>query len=127
MTNLEAKCAACAKDIVGLAANQKPEDQKREARKLENELRKAAGILAEDGLYAFFIFLRYRKMDNLNRSWGHLATFLTEHKVGTFVGNFRDDEKAVITVTESLERLLFAKDMIRQILIYALYGLRAVR
>jgi hypothetical protein len=119
MINLEAACAECAKEIVGLARN-----KKQKARKIENELRKAAGILAENGLYAFFIYLRYREC---HQEWNQLAKFLNDQKVGDFSGSFGDDEKTVILVTKVYDQLIFGKDLLRQALIYSLYGLRAVR
>jgi hypothetical protein len=129
MLSLEPECAACAQDITRHACN-----KKEYARDLENRLRNALQILQEQGLYAFFLFLRYkRKAKNefeeldLEKVWNHLAKLFTDIKLATFEGKFNADENQVISITHSLIKLRVIRFLISQTLVYTLYGLRAIK
>lgn len=124
MLSLEPECAACAQKISDLAGG-----EKKAARDLENRLRNALQILQEQGFYAFFLFLRYKQSEELDleQSWKHLADLFTKVKLAVFRGTFRDDENQVISLTSSLVKLRITRFLIIQTLVYALYGLRAIK
>jgi len=125
-TNLDTYCANCANDIVALSGTSRDKD-------LENRLNNALGVLQEDGFYAFYLFLKYRKLDRESRGgddrawpvWPRLAQLLRNDAVGAPLPQGADDT-AVIQMTEDLQKLLLAKQLTERTLIYARYGLRSL-
>lgn len=120
-TNLDAYCARCANEIVGLSDH----GQKRD-KELENRLNNALGVLQEDGFYAFYLFLKYRDLDQPPKDvWSLLRALLRNDAVGAPLPQGADDT-AVIQMTEDLQKLLLAKQLTERTLIYARYGLRSL-
>lgn len=124
-TNLDAHCAHCANDIVAMSGTGRDKD-------LENRLNNALGVLQEDGFYAFYLFLKYRKLDHLAQDtddkawpvWPRLVELLRNPEVGTpLQGN---NDAAVVQLTEDLQKLLLAKQLTERTLIYARYGIRSL-
>ncbi len=117
-TNLDAYCAHCAHQIVELSG---PNCDK----ELENRLNNALAVLQEDGVYAFYLFLKYRKLDRGPWPvWPILAELLQNPELGSpLQGN---DDLAVIQMSESLHRLLLVKQLAERTLIYVRYGLRSL-
>jgi len=60
--------------------------------------------------------------------WCHLAALLRDPEVGGLLesSNGPDDAQALIALTEDLHKLVLAKQLMQQTLIYARYGLRAL-
>lgn len=120
-TNLDFHCAQCAHEIVALSDH----GQKRD-KELENRLNNALGVLQEDGFYAFYLFLKYRKLDQPPKDvWGLLKALLRNDIVGAPLPQGNDDT-AVIQMTENLQKLLLAKQLTERTLVYARYGLRSL-
>jgi len=118
-TNLDAHCAQCAHDIVALSGPNR-------GKELENRLNNALGVLQEDGLYAFYLFLKYRDLDQPPKDvWGLLKALLRNDIVGAPLPQGNDDT-AVIQMTENLQKLLLAKQLTERTLVYARYGLRSL-
>jgi hypothetical protein len=125
-TNLDAHCAQCAHNIVALSGANRDKD-------LENRLNNALGVLQEDGFYAFYLFLKYRKLNQESRGgddkawpvWPKLAELLQSEVVGAPLPQGNDDD-AVIQMTEDLRKLLLAKQLTERTLVYARYGLRSL-
>lgn len=93
---------------------------------LENNLRKALGVLREDGVYAMFLWLenkdkniRKRLVDLLNES-GIRKYFLngsdnfSEEDFGRFCEKLKE-------ALRDIDKLLFMKKLLERTLIYALY------
>jgi hypothetical protein len=126
--NLDAHCARCANEIVALSDHGQQRDKE-----LENRLNNALGVLQEDGFYAFYLFLKYRKLDQEPRGgedkawpvWPKLAELLRNEAVGAPLGVGADDT-TVIEMTEDLQKLLLAKQLTERTLVYARYGLRSL-
>ncbi len=116
--NLDAHCARKAQEIVGLADGKRDKD-------LENRITDALAVLEEQGIYACYLYLRYQKQTKV---WCHLAALLRDPEVGGLLesSNGPDDAQALIALTDDLHKLVLAKQLMQQTLIYARYGLRAL-
>ena len=124
ISNLDFLCSNCAQAIVELASNNKKE--------LENRITNALGVLQEDGVYSFYLFLKYRKMDQPTEPgssqwpvWQKMAELLRNDEIGQPLSNEIDD-RAVIELTNNLSNLLLAKQILERVLIFARYGLRSL-
>ncbi len=125
MKNLDALCAATARALV--AAGEQAEKHKKGGRKeILNRLTNALGVLQEDGVYAFFLFLKREGL--LDNIWQVCAGLLRQKAVGEMLpaADKKSDEDLLIEMTENLDHLLLAKDLLQRTLIYARYGLRAL-
>lgn len=124
--NLDFYCAQCAQGIVALSSPNRDKE-------LETRLNNALGVLQEDGFYAFYLYLKYRKLDHERHGdedkawpvWPRLAELLRNADVGAPLPQ-GTDEDTVIQMTEDLEKLLLAKQLMQRTLIYARYGLRSL-
>jgi hypothetical protein len=105
------------------------------AKKSENTVTKALGVLQEDGVYACFIYLLAQEKDNGKVVVAEMLYLL--EKLG-FSANklIKEDGKINLSpqsvlnhitdnVTQNLERLLLTKETLEQMLIYARYGAKA--
>jgi hypothetical protein len=111
MINLDIKCAEWA-EIISAKAD-------------DTAITTALSVLEEQGLYAFFLFLESKKYHDLSRE---CKTFLqnTPDKSDPFLKNSREDDfKNLRDLTEKLDRLLWARDLLIQTLIYARYHAKA--
>jgi len=82
----------------------------------ENLLRKSLGVLQEDGLYAFVIYLEKEK-NNIKEA---IEKFLEEGKVLKENEDLKNQE-----IYTNLHRLLMTKSVIEKMLIYAIYHIKA--
>ncbi len=89
----------------------------------ENNLRKALGVLKEDGVYAMFLWLQDKDKTIVNR----IVLFLNEDKIRElFLGkNFSNDFNVLCgelqEIACDLDRLLLMKKLLERTLVYALY------
>jgi hypothetical protein len=122
MKNLDALCAATARQLVALAEKRKAN----EAKDLQNRLTNGLGVLQEDGVYAFYLYLKREKLED--KVWPICADLLRHEAVGKMLPHpgKKNDEDLLIEMTENLDHLLLAKDLLQRTLIYARYGLRAL-
>ncbi|HEY8541247.1 MAG TPA: hypothetical protein VIL29_02615 [Pseudothermotoga sp.] len=117
MHNLDFVCVKIAQEIVSSSGDEK--------KKLENNLRKALGVLQEDGVYAMFLWLEDK--DKTVRE--KLTGLLNEPEIRRYLLNdsarFSRDFAAfcrnLAEVAKDIDKLLFMKRIIERILIYALY------
>lgn len=91
----------------------------------ENILRKALGVLQEDGVYAMFLWLdsennslRQKLKEILNES--QIKKYLLDNSE-KFEDNFADFCKILAEVARDIDKLLFMKKILERTLIYALY------
>jgi len=93
----------------------------------ENILRKALGVLKEDGIYAMFLWIESKSKDSDTR--GNIVNLLNEDNIKDYLlgnsGNFTNDFKDFCTklrdVSKSINKLFFLKKILERTLTYALY------
>ena len=115
--NLDAACAALGHELG--TSGQKPKDT-------ENSITKALGVLEEQGVYAFFLYLHAREK-TLGRNFSEkLMKFLREN-VGRVPSDRNQNEPfdALQELAKDLDALLFARDLLHQVLVYARYHAKA--
>ena len=130
--SIEAHCARYGSQI---EQNRGPE---KEAKKLEATTRNALGVLREEGLFAFYIYLGYRWKEGGHVIWPQVWGLWGDQAIGPLIKKsesndqnkdpkeqWRQSREHVITLTENLNDLLLAREVTERTLIYALYGLRA--
>jgi hypothetical protein len=119
--NLDYLAAKYAQTII-----QKTKDKK--ASDIENTITKALGVLQEDGVYACFLYLLAREKENgavvvdemLNLLSSLPFSWQTPTNNSNEILRFINEQ-----VTKDLERLLLAREVLEQMLIYARYGAKA--
>ena len=132
--NLDSLCAVHGRGIISDA--EITQTQKREA---DGYLTKALGVLQEDGLYAFYLYLAYRekKTKALPETQKHSLRLLcnelrlTHEKIGEEDLNDpqkRKDKSFIVAekLVQDLDKLLFAKDLLEQMLVYARYHAKSL-
>lgn len=119
MLNLDYICMQCAQKI-----------DVNSDRNLANHLRKALGVLQEDGVYAMFLWLedkekkrvREELIDMLNRP--EIRECLLEDS-SSFPDSFKEFCERLRDVARDIYKLLFMKRLIERTLIYSLYHAKA--
>lgn len=113
MLNFDVKCAQLAEKLAEGANSER-----------ENLLTGGLGVLQEQGVYAFFLFLESTKKENSKLISRKCARFLGDQ--GFFANNgskkLFDDLKLL---AEKLDDLLFARELLMQALVYARYHAKA--
>lgn len=129
IVNLDAVCARYAYKIVDQEAPRHtlPESDKS---KLENTITKSLGVLQEQGVYAFFLFLAHAKKEKgAKQITKQTLSLLRYNQVGVLQekqANEQDDFPALQKLTEDLDQLLLARELLEQTLIYARYHAKAL-
>lgn len=114
MTNLDYICAKIGQNLV-----------ENEKDKKENTLRKALGILQEDGVYAMFLWLEKedskirKKLNNLLNENEITSKLLSDSK--SFPDDFKGFCEKLQEVAKDIDKLLFLKKILERTLTYALY------
>ncbi|MCW3136384.1 MAG: hypothetical protein N2V77_05540 [Canidatus Methanoxibalbensis ujae] len=115
MLNLDYECMKYAQEISKISDSN-----------LENNLRKALGVLQEDGVYAMFLWLESKEGKNIRKI---LIRLLNESEIRKYLltnsSNFPEDfskfcEK-LREIAQDIDKLLFVKKLLERTLIYALY------
>jgi len=127
MLNLDYECVKCAQSIVNSIDKS---NNRKKVKVLENNLRKALGVLEEDGVYAMFLWLEDKDKEKIIRK--NLIRLLNESSIKKYLlnssTNFSEDfsefcEK-LERVAQDVDKLLFMKKFLERTLIYALYHVR---
>jgi hypothetical protein len=115
MENLDLKCAELGRGLAELQADSKNVDEK--------VFNSALSVLEEQGPYACFLYLQGR-VDKVGRKITEEAT--------TFLRSLLDGNKDskeplefIQDLASDLDRLLFARDLLRQGLVYGRYHAKA--
>ncbi len=114
MTNLDYICIKHAQEI-----------SKIQSSNLENNLRKALGVLQEDGVYAMFLWLEDKDKDKETRK--KLIYLLNDDKIKKyfldtgFSEEFSDFCGELQEVAKDIDKLFFMKKILERTLTYALY------
>ncbi len=114
MENLDLKCAELGRTLAELKVDQKPIEEK--------VFTNALAVLEEQGPYACFLFLEAREGEAGQKITQHMADFLGSI-LDTKANNNPLDFLRIIA--SDLDRLLFARDLLRQALVYARYHAKA--
>lgn len=107
---------------IGYQIVEKIKEKGKEKTKYKNEIDKSLGVLSNDGVYAYFVYVRSKKVDDI---------FLNKIKpISKFIGT-DNTEKALNQeffekLSENLSDLLFFREILEKILIYARYHAKAM-
>ena len=115
MFNLDYECIKYAQEISKISDSN-----------LENNLRKALGVLQEDGVYAMFLWLESKEGKNIRRI---LIRLLNESEIrkhlltnsSNFPEEFSKFCETLKEIARDIDKLLFVKKLLERTLIYALY------
>jgi len=115
MTSLDYFCIEC--------GQQMPQD------KTENILRKALGVLQEDGIYAMFLWLEYEDKNKQIKIRNKLIEMLNKPELKKYLLNdsdkfptdFKDFCEKLKEFAQDLDKLFFMKKILERTLTYALY------
>ena len=122
MLNLDYRCMECAQKIV----NSIDKGDSKKMKELENNLRKALGVLQEDGVYAMFLWLESKDGKNIRKV---LIELLNESEIrkhlltnsSNFPEDFSEFCEKLREIALDIDKLLFVKKLLERTLIYALY------
>jgi hypothetical protein len=90
----------------------------------KNEIDKLLGVLSSDGVYAMWVYAKAEKNIKEDKLMGKF-NYLFE--IVGFTGKSDEDwEKFFQTIAENLSNLLFLKDLLEKVLIYARYHAKAM-
>jgi hypothetical protein len=113
--NLDLACARVGKDI----ANSSSDD-------LEKVITDALAVLEEQGIYAMFLFLKTRGGSGGENVSQKLHKFLKETpQQAPLLPENGDVFTSLQQTAKDLDKLLLARDLVRQALVYARYHARA--
>ncbi len=92
-----------------------------------NLLRKSLGVLQEDGVYAFFLYLKVNKGEDILKK---LYNFFSEEQIlNEILPNENNVEKIFENLRNNLaidlNNLLFVKELLERTMIYAIYHSRS--
>jgi len=115
MLNLDYECMKYAQEISKISDSN-----------LENNLRKALGVLQEDGVYAMFLWLKRKEGENIR---DNLIGLLNESEIrkhlltnsSSFPKDFSKFCEKLGEIARDIDKLLFVKKLLERTLIYALY------
>ncbi len=112
-TILDMKCAEWGKTIA-------------DAVKDESVITKALGVLQENGVYAFFLFLSANKKGYSSIKDKAFEFLKSDGIMKNIIGDANDPLKAAReALAKDIHALLFAKEMIERALVYARYHAKA--
>ena len=118
--NLDALCAQAASQMVGAT-------QTDDLKTLEGTTRNALAVMREQGLYAFYIFLRNKSAEGGEQVWKLAKQLWQNQALGPLLPERGSADERIIALTQDLDDLLLARQLAERALVYALYGLRAER
>lgn len=115
MELLDMKCAGCGEAIVADLHGLK-----------EAAVNRALGILQEEGVYAFFLYLKAEDKDTKALGQKVFAFLLEREGLKEILSAEKDDLKAVRDgLAGDLDALLLARELIERVLVYTRYHLKA--
>jgi hypothetical protein len=121
--NLDYLCAKYGHKIVKKAEKKK---------EMKNLIQKSLGILQEDGVYAFVVYLdsegAFKGEKVAEKILSETFNLLKEDGIKLVKGNYGEEElyKQIQKLSENIDNLFLAKDLIERTLIYARYHAKAL-
>jgi len=99
----------------------------------ENDLNKLLGVLASDGVYAMWVYAKdkfkkdQQKIEKINELIRDLDNFVDDKKDNKKDGENIDNKNNEYfrNLAQDLNRLLFMKELLEKVLIYAIYHAKA--
>jgi hypothetical protein len=91
----------------------------------EKLLNDALAVLEEQGVYAFFLYLKARGAGGAGRSKDACAKFLRRVPQGSPLLDGGDELASLERLCQDLDNLLFARELLRQALVYGRYHVKA--
>lgn len=113
MDNLDLRCAELGQDLAGRSGVN------------DKMLTDALAVLEEQGVYACFLYLKARAGQPGQQIIDRCVTFLRQHPAGAALLGNGDAFTALQKLAGDLDRLLFARDLLRQALVYGRYHAKA--
>ncbi len=93
--------------------------------KYKNEVDKALGVLVNDGVYAYYVYVKYKGVDDILID--ELRPLLKFIKVKENEGQENTlNEKYLEELSKDLNNLLFLRDLVERVLVYVRYYLKAM-
>jgi len=103
---------------VGYEIVEKIKRKGKDKSKYKNFIDKALGVLANDGVYAYWVYCQSNSIDDV---------FINELKdIKEIINNEQDNQKFFQNLSEDLNKLLFFKEMLEKALIYARYHAKTI-
>jgi len=103
---------------VGFEIVEKIKEKGKDKSKYKNFIDKALGVLANDGVYAYWVYCQSNSIDDV---------FINELKdIKKIINNEQDNQKFFQNLSEDLNKLLFFKEMLEKALIYARYHAKTI-
>lgn len=137
LCNLDRLAAQHAQEVIKRLIKEEGKDNKdikKAAAAADNTITKALGVLQEDGVYACFLYLLAKEEENGAVVIEEMLTLLEKLGFGWNApkknGRIDTNPEQVLLhirdkVTGDLDRLLLAKEILEQMLVYARYGAKA--
>lgn len=110
--NLDLKCAEAGRKI----ASESGAD--------DRLLNRALGVLEEQGVYAFFLFLNAQGKEPGKKISEACLQFLQTTPNGSALLPDEEQWQALQKLGQNLDSLLFARELLRQVLVYAEYHVK---
>lgn len=92
----------------------------------ENWINKSLGVLQEQGVYAFFLYLAAQRKEATNALFAQAASLLRDERIGLLSDTTDPLSSVRETLVPDLDKLLLAHTLLYQALIYARYHARAL-
>jgi hypothetical protein len=113
MQNLDMECAKCGRELAQLD-------------KVDEEiLASALSVLDEQGVYACFLYLNSQGKEAGRKVSSELADFLRKVPAGSPLLGNAEPFTALQALAADLDKMLFARDLLRQALVYGRYHAKA--
>jgi len=119
--NLDIICAKYG-DCISKSVNGKFNDKD----KTENLITKSLGVLQEDGVYAFFLYLLSLSSEKEGAEVLSIDALSLIKEIGLAPSNKTDPLSAARNLANNLDHLLLAKEVLEKTLIYARYHAKAL-
>ena len=120
MLNLDFECAKISEQIKNVLLTSEPKARK----EAESLITKAIGVLQEDGIYAFYLYLKARQKP--------IYTSIEEETMKLLKMVFpslnidRQGHQVARDLVSDLDKILLAKELLERVLIYSRYHAKAL-
>jgi len=122
MLNIEFECAA-ASDVIKTGCLSLDAGNRKEA---ETLITKALGVLQENGIYAFYLYMKSKE-----KKVYEIIESESKKILKTIIFNDLDTTKEgcqiASEITDDLDKMLLAKDILERVLVYSRYHAKTIR
>ena len=122
MTQQEVKNLDALINKIGFQIVEKIKEKGSDKTKYKNEIDKALGVLSNDGLYAYYVYVKSKNIDDifLEEIRPLISFSYSSFESGNWQNFFEN-------LSQNLTELLFFREILEKILIYARYHAKAMR